>query len=227
MRGGDRAVCFLSWTPISGKLNTTHPAACASFVRSSDHVIRLLVSKRSESGARPAVSHFPRQSQPVADPEADRGSDGPAALARASRMVTIGGASRGSGNTPTERIEARRYEVECRLDLMRARGLEDRLWRAGIMFRRYWRTMHGSSLRISTYDERQSRGKVSLLDIEQRTEAEAQILLAYTVLSVAQRMAVVAVAGEDEAVGTRSETLHRGLGALADLWLRPLRELMR
>ena len=166
------------------------------------------------------------------DVPSDLGATGPAATARKSRVVTIEGRSGGSGNAPTVAVQARRYECECRLDLMRSRGLDPKLFEAGMTFRHYWLACRQPQRVTAGYTEqmggRATPGVLSVAALEFWAEARGRLRQAFEVLTVPQRLAVIGVCGEDEPVGeAREDTLRRGLVTLADVWCRDMREACR
>jgi hypothetical protein len=164
---------------------------------------------------------------PIAEPAPDRGADGEASLSRPSRVRIVEGRSGGSGKADTVKTEVRRYECECRLDLMRANGLDHRLWAAGMIFRRAWLgSRQGSSVTADYLRVRGERGPLSLVAIEAQQDARLTIDKAMSVLNDKQRLAVTAVCGEDEGILGQARRYHlrRGLERLADLW-KPIQSL--
>lgn len=118
-----------------------------------------------------------------------------------------------------------RAGCECWLDRYRAKGLLGAAaFKAGIKFRHAWmKTIYGLSTMPSApvYDRVDGFTAMSIEDrINSVTQAERIIREALPALSVAQKLAVIAVCGQDEALGDtyRVQTLARGLDALARLW---------
>ena len=118
-----------------------------------------------------------------------------------------------------------RARCECWLDRYRIKGLlADAEYKAGIKFRSAWlATIYGlRTMQAATVHEWIDNGKAMSLEdrISYVTQAERIVREALPALSVAQKLAVIAVCGQDEALGDtyRVQTLGRGLGVLAALW---------
>lgn len=156
-----------------------------------------------------------RPHQPV--PEAkdlDRGADGPAALAREARVVTIEG--RAKGSAASERITVRRYRDECQVDSLNTRGqIGDRLWRAGMFFRGAWLTSVQMSRVCATYSAHSPGGHGDDLPVR-RIEARRRVNEALAALpSGPEQAAVVGVCGMDEPCAGRLRALQAALETLA------------
>lgn len=163
----------------------------------------------------------------------DLGAPGPAALARASHMVTIEGKSGGTGKAKTIAIDVRRFECECRLDYLRTKGtLTHDQWQAGMMFRRHWFGSRSSSCRTSSYGDRVQKS-YSVLAIDEKSYGALRMDEANLMLSADEWLVVTAVCGEDQALEwingirdrRRTTRLKSGLTTLADAWVRPVGEL--
>ena len=157
----------------------------------------------------------------------DRGADGPASLARTSRIKVIDARSGGSGKAPAIKTEVRRYECECRLDYLRSRGTIDRSqWKAGMIFRRAWLATRVGAIRTADFGDRVQRslGPVAL---DARSEAMFLMDEANRILPAAALPVIKSVCGEDEALewvaGTRDRRrrslLVDGLNRLAIVWV--------
>ena len=150
-------------------------------------------------------------------PDPDFADDlGPAAQARASRIVTVGGERKSA--IKAAKVEARRYDVECRVDALNAWGqLSDRQWAAGVRFRFHWRHSTWHPRVTATYGEQahtQSRSteppplerSVHVI----RLDEWAQILTA------PEWAAMAAVAGEDESCAGKLRLVQSACNAIAD-----------
>ena len=164
---------------------------------------------------------------PIELPPDDHGATGPAALARVSRVVTIEGRSGGSGNAPTVKITARRYECECRLDYLRQKGtIDHNQWKAGMIFRRYWLATREGAIQVATYGDR-----VQDANAVAAREAQATAIFmmdeANRLLLRDEMLVIQSVCGEDEALlwvsgvrkWNRPRLLIDGLNRLAIVWV--------
>ena len=152
------------------------------------------------------------------DEEPDHGDDlGPAAIARASRIVRIAGETRSS--VASGAVMVRRYRDECLLDGYNSRGyLDDRQWRAGTLFRRRW-MMATSQPRVTANYLRTSGRSCGPDDaIVAATAAEIAVSDAIKTLGMIRSAVVISVAGQDEQVGRLMADLKDALAMLADLW---------
>jgi hypothetical protein len=147
----------------------------------------------------------------------DLGADGPAALARQSSLVTIGGRARSS--TQSERIEVRRFAVECQPDWLRAGGQITGLqWRAGMRFRALWLASAYRTRISAAYGRERLAGGTVPDAMAHRHDARSSVTEAMRELTQLQGSAVTSVCGEDESAKGRLRWLHPGLDALAILW---------
>lgn len=146
----------------------------------------------------------------------DQGADGPAALARASYIDTIGGRQRGSAS-PGERIDVKRHH-SWHIDRLNAWGhLPDRLWAAGVRYRIYYEGATGQPKVTGSYHNLpQVRGTVE--PGEWRLHCRDRIAEADGQLPPQERAAVRDVAGHDETIARRLRHLQNGLTILADFW---------
>ena len=149
----------------------------------------------------------------------DFGSDlGTASKARPSAIVEVLAPERSKRDT------VRRYLEECRLDGLQGRGeIQDREWRAGILFRAKWLAAFKGGGYEANYRERVHNSaaahRISEAQAE-RISAQDRVREALETLGEIESLAVSAVAGEDEEVRgfRRLHALRAGLVKLADFY---------
>lgn len=154
----------------------------------------------------------------------DTGADGPAALARDSKIVITGGKARGS--VAAEATEAKRITCECTIDTLFAQHhLTRTQWQAGVKFRRLWLLSARRAAVTGRYGQQMPRATGDADGAAGRSsDARAQIDAAIREMGQIRSAAVIAVAGEDEGARGRLKPLAEGLDVLADWWgLTPAR----
>lgn len=151
----------------------------------------------------------------VAHDRPDRGADGPAALARHSEIVTIGGAARGS--VAVERIEVKRVFTTTLATLWRLGLIDGVDLLVGDRFAALWRQSAGDPRVVARLDGAPA-GRTVADGVDRSSDARAALEAVSSRVNPPEWAALVSICGMDERASGRVSVLKSGLAVAAIEW---------